>query len=72
MANIDATVVAQAPKLAPYINEMKKRIATALQIPETNINIKATTEEGLGFTGTGQGIAAYAVCLIKCDSGGVS
>jgi len=62
--NIDATVVAQAPKLLPYRVEMATNIATALKIPVTDINIKAKTEEGLGFTGTGQGMSAYAVCLI--------
>jgi len=65
IANIDATVVAQAPKLSPYRTEMIKNIAATLGIPEADVNIKATTEEGLGFTGTGQGMAAYAVCLIN-------
>ena len=65
IVNIDATVVAQAPKLLPYRSEMKKNIAVTLGIPEADVNIKATTEEGLGFTGTGQGMAAYAVCLIR-------
>jgi len=64
VSNIDATIVAQAPKLSSYINEMRKNIAATLQIPEADVNIKATTEEGLGFTGTGQGMAAHAVCLI--------
>jgi len=64
IVNIDATVVAQVPKLSPYRIEMIKNIAATLKIPEANVNIKATTEEGLGFTGTGQGMAAYAVCLI--------
>lgn len=63
--NIDATIVAQKPKLAPYIEEMKKRLAAALGIPHGDIGIKATTEEGLGFTGQGLGIAAHAVCLIE-------
>ena len=61
VVNIDATIVAQAPKLLPYINKMKKNIA---EIVKADVNIKATTEEGLGFTGTGQGMAAHAVCLI--------
>ena len=65
VGNIDATVVAQAPKLSPYRDEMVKNIATYLNIPQSCVNIKATTEEGLGFTGTGEGIAAYAVCLVK-------
>ena len=64
-ANIDATIIAQAPKLSPYRDEMKTNIAKTLALPPTAINIKATTEEGLGFTGTGQGIAAQAVCLIE-------
>jgi 2-C-methyl-D-erythritol 2,4-cyclodiphosphate synthase len=68
--NIDATIVAQLPKLSPYNIEMKKNIAETLEIAETDVNIKATTEEGLGFTGTGQGIAAYAVCLIKNNKKG--
>jgi 2-C-methyl-D-erythritol 2,4-cyclodiphosphate synthase len=67
--NIDATVVAQLPRLTPYKNEMQKNIAATLEIPKTNVNIKATTEEGLGFTGVGQGIAAYAVCLIYTPKG---
>ena len=65
VVNIDATVVAQAPKLSPYRDEMVKNIAATLKIAEADVNIKATTEEGLGFTGTGQGIAAYAVCMIR-------
>jgi len=64
VVNIDSTIVAQAPKLQPYINEMKKNIAKTLKIPESSINIKATTEENLGFTGSGQGMAAHAVCLL--------
>lgn len=64
VGNIDATVVAQAPKLAPFIPEMIKNIAAALQIESGQVSVKATTEEHLGFTGTGQGIAAHAVCLI--------
>lgn len=64
-SNIDATVIAQRPKLAPYIPEMRKRISYALDIELDDISIKATTEEGLGFTGEGEGIAAYAVCLIE-------
>ena len=64
-SNIDATVIAQAPKLSSYIPEMKKRIAFALGIDPDAVNIKATTEEGLGFSGEGLGIAAHAVCLIE-------
>ena len=63
--NIDATVIAQRPKLASHIEDMRKNIANALQCDVDQINIKATTEEGLGFTGTGEGIAAQAVCLIE-------
>lgn len=63
--NIDATVIAQKPKLAPYIPEMVKNIAQALRIKENQINIKATTEEGLGFTGTGKGISAQAICMLN-------
>lgn len=63
--NIDATIIAQKPKLASYIPDMVKNIAAALEIEEDRVNIKATTEEGLGFTGAGLGIAANAVCLIE-------
>lgn len=62
--NIDATVVAQAPKMRPYIDEMRRNIAVHLGIPVDRVSVKATTEEGLGFTGTGEGIAAQAVCSI--------
>lgn len=62
--NIDATVVCQKPKLAPYFPEMEKNIAEALNIPVEFVNVKAKTEEGLGFTGKGLGIAAQAVCLV--------
>lgn len=63
--NIDATVIAQRPKLAPYIEQMVKNMADVLGVPCDSINVKATTEEGLGFTGSGEGIAAQAVCLIE-------
>lgn len=63
--NIDATVIAQRPKLAPYIEDMRQKIAATLQIPAENVNIKATTEEKLGFSGRGEGIAAHAVALIE-------
>ncbi len=63
--NIDCTVIAQRPKLAPYIPAMRKNIASALGIQEGQVNVKATTEEGLGFTGEGLGIAANAVCLLS-------
>lgn len=62
--NIDATVVAQAPKMRPYIDEMRRNIAVHLGIPVDRVSVKATTEEGLGFTGAGEGIAAQAVCSI--------
>ncbi len=62
--NIDATIIAQAPKMRPYIDEMRSNIADALSIDVSAVNVKATTEEGLGFTGSGEGISAHAVCLI--------
>jgi 2-C-methyl-D-erythritol 2,4-cyclodiphosphate synthase len=62
--NVDATVIAEAPKIAPYIPEMRKNIASALYVDISCISIKATTEEGLGFTGKKEGIAALAVALI--------
>ena len=68
LGNIDVTVVAQAPKLAPHISEMQKNLAAALQAEPGQINIKATTEEGLGFTGAGLGIAAHAVALLVLKS----
>ena len=67
VVNLDATVVAQAPKLAPYIPEMRRRIAEDLEVPAERINVKATTEEHLGFTGSGEGIAAHAVCLLEAQ-----
>lgn len=65
VVNVDATVLAQAPKLAPHIMSMRENIANALEIPVDFVSVKATTEEGLGFTGTKEGIAAHAVALIK-------
>ena len=62
--NVDATVIAQSPKLSPYIDQMKKNIAEDLSTNEQNVNVKATTEEHLGFTGRGEGISAHAVCII--------
>ena len=62
--NIDATIIAQAPKMRPYIDEMRQNIADALGIELAQINVKATTEEGLGFTGEGQGISSQAICLL--------
>ena len=64
IGNIDATILAQRPKLAPYIDTLRQKLAQACAIPEDAVNIKATTEEKLGFTGTGEGIAAHAVCLL--------
>ena len=64
VGNIDATIIAQKPKLAPHIPQMVKNISGVLDIPETDVNIKATTEEKLGFTGKEEGISAHAVCLI--------
>lgn len=63
--NIDATVIAQRPKLLPYMDQMKRNIAQTLGLSEDRVNIKATTEEGLGFTGSGEGISAQAVCLLE-------
>lgn len=62
--NIDATVIAQAPRMRPFIEEMRENIAKALGLDKDYVNVKATTEEGLGFTGKGEGIAAQAVCLL--------
>ncbi len=63
--NIDATIIAQRPKLLPYMEQMKKNIADALHLEPGRVNVKATTEEGLGFTGSGEGISAHAVCLLQ-------
>ena len=63
--NIDATVIAQKPKLLPYIDTMVKNVAEALHLEEDQVNIKATTEEGLGFTGKKEGISAQAICCIS-------
>ena len=64
-SNIDATVIAQAPKLASYIQEMRRKIAYTLDMDISCVSVKATTEEGLGFSGEKLGIAAHAVCLIE-------
>ena len=65
IGNIDATIIAQAPKMAPHIEKMRENIASALNTDVENISVKATTEEKLGFTGEGLGISAHAVCLLE-------
>ena len=65
LGNIDATVIAEAPKLSPYILDMRQNIAAAFGVNVDQISVKATTEEKLGFTGSGEGIAAHAVCLLE-------
>ncbi len=65
IVNIDSIIVAQRPKMMPHIPEMEKNIAAALNIEPDSVNVKATTEEGLGFTGSGEGIAAKAVCMVE-------
>lgn len=62
--NIDATIIAQKPKMRPYIDTMRQNIANALQIDISQVNVKATTEEGLGFTGNGEGISSQAICML--------
>lgn len=63
--NIDATIIAQRPKLRPYIDQMNENVARALGIEVTQVNIKATTEEGLGFTGIGEGMSSQAICMLS-------
>jgi 2-C-methyl-D-erythritol 2,4-cyclodiphosphate synthase len=65
VSNIDATIIAQAPKMRPHIDTMRENIANALGIEVSQVNVKATTEEGLGFTGTGEGISSQAVCMLS-------
>lgn len=65
IGNIDATIIAQKPKLSPYMEQMAENIANALKIERNQVNIKATTEEGLGFTGSGEGISAQAIALLE-------
>ena len=65
LVNVDATVIAQAPKMAPHIPAMRAHIAEAFGVEADRISVKATTEERLGFTGSGEGIAAHAVCLLE-------
>jgi len=64
VGNVDATVLAQRPKLAPHIPQMRKNLAQRMGVSAEQVNVKATTEEGLGFTGSGEGMAAHAVCLL--------
>ena len=64
IGNIDATIIAQRPKMAPHISKMRENIASALNISIDQINVKATTEEGLGFTGEGKGISSQSICLL--------
>ncbi len=64
--NIDATIIAQAPKMRPHIDTMRQNIADALSIDISQVNVKATTEEGLGFTGNKEGISSQAICLLNC------
>ena len=65
IGNADVTVIAQRPKLAPYIDRMRTRLSEAMEIPMDRVSVKATTEEGLGFSGEGLGIAAHAVALLE-------
>ena len=64
IGNIDATIIAQKPKMAPHIEQMRINVAKTLNLDISQVNIKATTEEGLGFTGAGEGISAQAICLL--------
>ena len=64
IVNIDATIIAQSPKMAPHIPQMIKNVAETLKISESQVNIKATTEDGMGFTGTGEGISSQAICSL--------
>lgn len=65
IGNIDATIIAQRPKMRPYIDKMRENIAKTLGVGMDRINVKATTEEGLGFTGSGEGISSQAICLLE-------
>ncbi|MBQ8639734.1 MAG: 2-C-methyl-D-erythritol 2,4-cyclodiphosphate synthase [Lachnospiraceae bacterium] len=65
ICNIDATIIAQRPKMAPYREQMRENVASMLGIDVDQVNIKATTEEGLGFTGSGEGISSQAICLLE-------
>ena len=65
IVNVDATIIAQAPKLSPYREEMRENLAKVMEVDVDQVSVKATTEEHLGFTGSGEGIAAHAICLIE-------
>ena len=65
VGNVDATILAQRPKLAPYIGRMRENLAGRMGVSPDRVNVKATTEEKLGFTGSGDGMAAHAVCLLE-------
>ena len=65
--NLDASIIAQKPKLTPYVNDMKERLSTVLEVDPDVLNVKATTTEGLGFCGRDEGVAAYAVVSLECD-----
>ena len=67
VGNVDCTVVAQRPKLAPHIPAMREKLAVAMEVDVSQVSVKATTEEGLGFTGRMEGIAAHAVVLVTCE-----
>lgn len=71
IGNIDTIIIAEGPKMAPYIERMKENLSSILAIPSSLINIKATTTEGLGFEGTGEGISAKSICLIKSQKLGL-
>ncbi len=68
IANVDSTICLQTPKLSPYIDDMRKSVAGVLDIPHENVSVKATTTERIGFVGSGEGIAAYAVVLLVTDN----
>ena len=69
VVNVDATLVAQAPKLAPFVDSMRSNVSADLQLDQSFVNVKATTTEGLGFTGRGEGIGAHVVVLVEQSIG---
>jgi len=71
VGNVDVTVIAQAPKLAPFVPQMRENLAERLKVSLDRVSVKATTEEHLGFTGRGEGISAHAVCLVEEDKAGI-